>query len=144
MLGFISVLLLSYSISSGSLRSPDLLLSYSTISLVLHDAIILIITLKFFIFQPYPKSTLNQHRYSVFYPAYVSASSQSPLNRSTMDGSATSYPAIEGFTYLPTQWGAATTYSGEVRDWCISNRTIALRYMVKTYMCHHGVVHYKA
>ena len=39
--GYLSVLLLSYSISSGALESPDLLLSYSTISLASHITIIL-------------------------------------------------------------------------------------------------------
>ena len=39
-----SILLLSYSISSGALESPDLLLSYSMITLALHNTIILIIT----------------------------------------------------------------------------------------------------
>ena len=50
--------LLSYSISSGALESPDLLQSYSTITIVLHNTIILIITLKplHLSDQPYPKS----------------------------------------------------------------------------------------
>ena len=42
--GYCSILLLSYSISSGVLGSPDLLLSYSMIALALHNNIILIIT----------------------------------------------------------------------------------------------------
>ena len=41
-----SVLLLSYSISSGALGSPDLLLSHLIISLACHISIILISTLK--------------------------------------------------------------------------------------------------
>ena len=57
--GYISVLLLSYSISIGTLGSSDLLLSYSMITLALHNTIILIITLNLSVFQPYPKS-LNQ------------------------------------------------------------------------------------
>ena len=44
--GYISVLLLSYSISIGTLGSSDLLLSYSMITLALHNTIILIITPK--------------------------------------------------------------------------------------------------
>ena len=40
-----SVLLFSYSISSGALGCPDLLLSYSVIALALHITIILIITI---------------------------------------------------------------------------------------------------
>ena len=38
-----AVLLLSYSISSGALESPDLLPSYSIIASALHNTIILII-----------------------------------------------------------------------------------------------------
>jgi len=42
--GYISVLLLPYSLSSGELGSSDLILSYSVITLALHISIILIIT----------------------------------------------------------------------------------------------------
>ena len=45
---YLSVMLLSYSISSGALGSLDLLLSYSMIALALHNTTILIIP----IFQP--------------------------------------------------------------------------------------------
>ena len=45
---YYTILLLSYSISSGELGSPDLLLSYSMITLALHNTIILIITHKSF------------------------------------------------------------------------------------------------
>ena len=38
--GYISVLLLSYSISSGALQSPDLLLSYSMIALLLYSIVV--------------------------------------------------------------------------------------------------------
>ena len=41
---YCSVMLLSYFISSGALGSPDLLLSYSMITLALHNTTILIIT----------------------------------------------------------------------------------------------------
>ena len=40
--GYYSILLLSYSISSGAIGSPSLLLSYSVIALALHNTIILI------------------------------------------------------------------------------------------------------
>ena len=40
--GYCSILLLSYSTSSGALESPDLLLSYITITLASHNTIILI------------------------------------------------------------------------------------------------------
>ena len=43
---YCSILLLSYSISSGALGSPDLLLSHLIISLACHISIILISTLK--------------------------------------------------------------------------------------------------
>ena len=48
-----SVLLLSYSITTGVLGSPDLLLQYPTTTLALHNTIILIITLNLSD-QPYP------------------------------------------------------------------------------------------
>ena len=50
-------MLLSYSISRDALKSPDLLLSYSVITLASHNTIILIITPKSSVFQPYPKPT---------------------------------------------------------------------------------------
>ena len=52
-----SILLLSYSISSGAQGSPDLLLSYSVITLALHNTIILIMT---HLYLSTPKSTINQ------------------------------------------------------------------------------------
>ena len=57
------VFAMSYSISSGALGSPDLLPSYSIITVALRITIILIITLTSIKFQPCPKST-DQHRYS--------------------------------------------------------------------------------
>ena len=42
---YCSIRLLLYSISSGALESPDILLSHSVILLALHNTIILIITL---------------------------------------------------------------------------------------------------
>ena len=39
-----SILLLSYSVTTGALGSPDLLLSYPTTTVALHNTIILIIT----------------------------------------------------------------------------------------------------
>ena len=58
----IALLLLSYSISSGALRSPDLLLSYSMITVALHNTVILIIT-HLSVFQPLNhKSTLTGSR----------------------------------------------------------------------------------
>ena len=64
---YCSILLLSYSPSSGALGSPDLLLSHLTITLALHNTIILIITPTSFylsIFLSFclstPKSTLNR------------------------------------------------------------------------------------
>ena len=51
MLGYSSILLLTYSISNGLLLIPDLLISYSIIAISLHNTTILIIT---------PKSTKKQ------------------------------------------------------------------------------------
>ena len=56
--GYLSILLMSFSICSGALESPDLLLSYSMIALALHNTIILIIT-RLSVFQTYHKSTIN-------------------------------------------------------------------------------------
>ena len=50
-----SILVLLYSISSGALDSPDVLLSYSITELALHITIILITPTSSN--QPYPKST---------------------------------------------------------------------------------------
>ena len=54
---FSVILLFLYCIFSGTLGSPDLLPSYSITTIVFHTTIILIITLKSFIFQPTPKSS---------------------------------------------------------------------------------------
>ena len=50
--GLVLYTVVVYDISSSALESPDLLLSYPTITLALHNTIILIITNKSIIFQP--------------------------------------------------------------------------------------------